>query len=101
MMSAADRDLALGFGQRFALLQRHQAGDVVSTFAQQGGRGAHQFAALGGRRVAPDLEALFGAASASSRSAMVARATLPITLPSAGLCTVEGGTRRARGAIRC
>ncbi|MNV90925.1 hypothetical protein D3C71_1853580 [compost metagenome] len=54
---SAGQGFGAGFGQRLALLQRHQLGNRVGALAQQGGGRAHDALALDGRRRAPDLEA--------------------------------------------
>jgi hypothetical protein len=50
--------LALGFGQRLALLLRQQLGDRLGALAHQAGGLAHDLAARVGGHVAPGLEAL-------------------------------------------
>jgi hypothetical protein len=46
--------------ERFALLHRHDAGDVFGAFPNQLRGMAHQFAALEGGYFAPDLETALG-----------------------------------------
>ena len=67
---------------------------MASVRLRSSGSGAHHLWRVDSGRVFPDLKTLAAAASASSRSAMLALATVPMVLLSAGLCTgrVEAAT---------